>query len=99
MRSGITAVGIVVPTPLANANAAAEWPDGNDVDTGIRTWRSGGPRWAVRFGPRRRLSGLTAKLTMVAVTATEASPRAAARRPAGPHARASTVPEASESRE
>jgi serine/threonine protein kinase len=25
------------PTPVAKANAAAEWPEGNEVDDGIRT--------------------------------------------------------------
>ena len=33
-RSGIAAGGSARPTPVANANAAAECPDGNDVDTG-----------------------------------------------------------------
>lgn len=36
-RSGIAAGGSTSPTPVANAKAAAEWPEGKDVEDGIRT--------------------------------------------------------------
>ena len=35
--SGTAAGGRTCPTPAANVNAAAEWPDGNEVEDGIRT--------------------------------------------------------------
>ena len=34
--------GDAVATPVANAKADAEWPDGNEVERGIATWRATG---------------------------------------------------------
>jgi hypothetical protein len=36
-RSGIADGGSAWATPVAKANAAAEWPDGNEVEDGVRT--------------------------------------------------------------
>ena len=49
-------------------------PEGNERELGIRTWRASGTSPASRSGRRRRASGLTATLTTVAVTPSEASP-------------------------
>ena len=84
------------PTPVANANAAAEWPEGNDVEIGIGTCRAIGTSWATRSGRRRLPSGLTTRFTNVAVTPTDASPSAAARRPRRPPATDSSPAAASE---
>src|SRR3954469_1766912 len=43
-----------------------------------------GTRWAARSGRRRRHCGLSPRLTTAEVTATEANPSTAARRPRGP---------------
>jgi hypothetical protein len=40
--SGTLAAGHAAPTPVAKANADAEWPDGHDVERGIATWRASG---------------------------------------------------------
>ena len=42
----------------ANANAVAVWPDGNEVEVGIRTWRAIGTFSAIRSGRERRAERL-----------------------------------------
>ena len=98
-RSGTVAAGDTWPTPVANAKAAAEWPEGNERELGIRTWRAAGMSTSRRSGRRRRASGLTATLTTVAVTPSEASPWAAARRPFVPLPSASSAADANERRD
>ena len=66
---------------------------------GMRTWRASGTSPASRSGRRRRPSGLTAALTTAEVTATEAIPVAAARRPAVPPPSARNAEQAIESLE
>ncbi len=87
--------GAFVPGP----EGAAECPEGNDCETGIRTWRASGTLPASRSERRRRPSGLTAMFTTVAVTPSEASPWAAARRPVRPPVSASTTAAIRERRE
>ena len=37
--TGIPASGAALATPVAKADAEAAWPDGNEVERGIVTWR------------------------------------------------------------
>ena len=67
----------------------AVWPDGNEVEAGIRTCRAIGTSPAIRSGRERRLSGLTTRLKSAAAAPTEARPIAAARRPLPPPVAAS----------
>lgn len=86
--SGRLTPGEAIPAPVANANADAAWPDGNDVERGIATRRAIGTLWTRRSGRRLRESGLTSRLTIAEVTAIDAKPLIAARRPLGPSATA-----------
>ena len=70
------------PIDVANAKALAAWPDGNDVDRGIRTCRASGT--CSGLGRLRPPIGLSTALTSMDVAATEARPAPAARRPDGP---------------
>jgi hypothetical protein len=96
--SGGPAAGSSRPAPVAKATAAAVWPEGNEREIGIRTWRPSGTAAPARSGLDRRASGLITAFTTAAVTATEARPEAAARRPLGPPA-ARQAAAARESRE
>ena len=87
------------PTPVANAKAAAEWPEGNERELGIRTWRASGTSPARRSGRRRRASGLTATLTTVAVTAERSEPLDGRAATGLPPASASSAAEVNERRE
>ena len=78
-RIGIASSGRTLPTPVANANAEAEWPDGNDELAGIGARRSAGA--SLESGRERRPSGLNTRLAAADVTAIDASPVTAARRP------------------
>jgi hypothetical protein len=60
---------------VAKANAAALWPDGNDVERGIRMSGS-----SELDGRRRRTSSLAGPLASAAAIAIAASPRSAALR-------------------
>jgi hypothetical protein len=95
--SGIAAPGSTPPTPVANANAAALCPEGNERVTGILTCRVIGTAAVTGSGRRRRATSLRPTLTIVAVTPTAASPPVAARRPSGPPNTASAAAAASES--
>src|SRR5690349_5778240 len=74
--------GLSRPTPTANAAALAEWPDGSELDVGVRTERRisgtvstfGRARFQIRFAPW---------LVIRLVNARVATPRAAPRRTAG----------------
>jgi hypothetical protein len=50
----------------------------------MSTWRASGTRWATRSGRRRRHLGFSTRLTVPEVTAIDASPSTAARRPRSP---------------
>ena len=78
------ATGSTWPTPVAKAKAAAECPEGNEVETGILVCRASGTCSATRSGRRRPPSGFIPRFTTVAVTPTETRPLAAARRPRRP---------------
>jgi hypothetical protein len=80
---------------VANAKAAAECPDGNDADIGICTVRaSGTPARGVRPDES---DPLEPKVQHHRRTAAEASPVAAARRPARPRVTVSSADAARES--
>src|ERR1700687_909356 len=72
----------------AKANPDAAWPDGNDVEVGIRTLR---PTGTPRSGRCRAQMALTARFTSADVAPMASVPRSAARRPAPPPARASAA--------
>jgi hypothetical protein len=78
----------------ANAKADAEWPDGNDGDSGIRTKRASAKDSSSLTGRRRRYSDFARTLTVKDVSATAVNPRMAARRPELPpkRERAALVP-------
>src|SRR6266699_1030757 len=76
--------GLSLLTAVANAKAAAECPEGNDVDDGIGTCRAPGTPAPARSGRRRPESVLTPRLTSAEVTPMARTPRPAARLPAGP---------------
>jgi hypothetical protein len=99
MYSAAPSHGSTSLTPLANANAAAVWPDGSEVDLGIRTRLMRGTEWSARSGRRRCPSGLIARLTTAAVTPTDARPSVPAWRPFSPRVTAKTAAAASDSRE
>jgi hypothetical protein len=88
-----------VATPVANAEADAECPDGNDVERGIATWRATGNWWVSRSGRRRPPSGFRTTFTIADVTPTDTTPLTAARRPGGPPVVASRAALASHSLE
>ena len=67
---------------MANAKALAAWPDGNDVDRGIRICRASGT--CSGSGRLRPPIGLSTAFTSADVAATDARPAPAARRPDGP---------------
>jgi len=67
------------PTAEANAAADAEWPEGNDVDSGMLTQRSRGT--LVRSGRVRALRSFIGWLTANDVAPIAAIPVMAARRP------------------
>ena len=84
---------------MAKANADAEWPEGHDVDWGIVTWRAIGTSYIFLSGRRRWPSGLSTKLTTADVSAMDADPFAAARRPRLPPQAASSAEQPSHSRD
>ena len=63
---------------VANANADAEWPDGNEVESGIRTCRTPGTPAPARSGRARRPTGLMARFTSAEVAPMASVPRTAA---------------------
>src|SRR5215469_8527172 len=69
---------------VANANADAECPDGNDDDVGILTCRTPGTPTPDRSGLCRPDSDLMPRFTRADVTPMARTPRVAERRPAGP---------------
>ena len=71
-------------TAVANANAEAECPDGNDDDVGILTCRAPGTPAPERSGLPRPDSVLTPRFTRADVKAIARTPRLAERLPAGP---------------
>ena len=75
----------------AKANPDAAWPDGNDVEAGIRTLRQTGTPAPARSGRCRAQMDLTARFTSADVVPMASVPRSAARRPAPPPARASAA--------
>src|SRR2546430_12961855 len=75
----------------AKANPDAAWPDGNDVEAGIRTLRQTGTPAPARSGRCRAQMDLTARFTSADVAPMASVPRSAARRPAPPPARASAA--------
>ena len=83
-RNGAPSTGIEPATAPANANADAEWPDGNDVEVGIGTWRSSGTPAASRSGRSRLLASFIGRFTTAELMPTATSPVAAALRPRGP---------------
>src|ERR1700690_4412032 len=84
---------------VANANADAEWPEGNEVESGIRTCRTPGTPAPARSGRARRPSGLMARFTSAEVAPMASVPRPAARRPAGLPVTAITAARASQIRD
>ncbi len=89
----------VRPAPAAKANAAAEWPEAKEWDSGILTWRDSGTAAATRSGRLRLASGFTTPLMTAEVTAIEATPLTAAFLPAVPPNRASPAAIENEIRE
>src|SRR4051794_41940054 len=89
----MAAGGRTSPTPVAKANAEAEWPEGNEVEDGIRTCRATGTCSTARSGRRRWPSGFRPRFTTVAATPTEANPIVAARLPRRPAVAARTAAE------
>src|SRR6478752_5771481 len=81
-RIGIASRGRTDPTPVAKANADAEWPEGNDLLAGIGARRASGT--SVVSGRPRRPSGFSTRLAAADATPIEASPVTAARLPRGP---------------
>ena len=77
------------PTAVANAAAEAEWPEGNDVDSGMLTHRSCGT--PARSGRARALPSFIGWLTAKDVTPIAAIPVIAARRPRWPPKSARSV--------
>src|SRR4029077_16198277 len=75
----------------AKANPDAAWPDGNDVEVGIRTLRQTGTPTPARSGRCRAQMDLTARFTSADGPPMASVPRSAARRPAPPPARASAA--------
>src|SRR6478672_7834057 len=75
------AAGMTSPTAVANAAAEAEWPEGNDVDSGMLTHRSWGTPARSRSGRVRALTSFIGWLTAKDVTPIAAIPVIAARRP------------------
>lgn len=97
VRIGIASLGKTLPTAVANANAEAEWPEGNEVLLGMGARRAGGT--SLGSGRRRRLRGLIRRLATAEVTASDAIPWAAASRPRLPRVAARIAAEPSQSRE
>src|SRR3954469_13557205 len=93
------AIGSDAPTPEANANAEAAWPDGNEVERGMETCRVIGTAAPRRSGRRRRPRGLRPTLTPAEVTASEAMPLGAGGGPPGPPTAANTAAAPSQSLE
>src|SRR5580700_12009967 len=83
----------------AKANPAAAWPDGNDVEVGIGTFRWTGTPPPARAGRGRDQADFTARFTSADVTPMATVPRTAARRPAWPPVTRSPVAMASQRRE
>ena len=80
---------------VANAKAAALWPEGNDGERGIRI-SAGRTEGA---GRRRRVSSLTGPLVVIAAIISASTPRPAAARPLRPPSSASRAAIASHSRQ
>jgi hypothetical protein len=87
------------PAPVANAKAAAVWPEGNEPELGILTRGRPTPNSPLRSGRRRGMSGLKGRLTTAEVTPTDAIPCTAARVPFRPPASASKSESPTEIRE
>ena len=68
------ACGHAALTPLAKAKADAEWPEGQDVERGIATWRVTGTSCICLSGRRRLPSGFSTRFTTADVRAMEARP-------------------------
>jgi hypothetical protein len=62
------------PTAPANANPDAEWPDGNDVVSGIGTRRCPGTPAASRSGRARLVANFIGRFTTAQVTPTATTP-------------------------
>src|SRR6266704_2328496 len=69
--------GLSLLIAVANAKAAAECPDGNEVDDGIGTYRAPGTPAPARSGRRRPESALTPRLTRAEVIPIARAPRLA----------------------
>ena len=80
-RSGTARTGSSPATAPANANAEAEWPDGNDVLVGIVTQRSSGTPALSRSGRPRLLAVFMGMFTRAEFRPIAATPVRAARRP------------------
>jgi len=87
--SGTLSPGNTRPTETANAAADAAWPEGNEVDDGIRTHRLSGTPSRVRPGRRRLPASFIGWLITNEVSPIAAIPVNAARRPRAPPNRAS----------
>src|SRR5207247_11137470 len=74
--------GCSVPTPVANAKADAEWPDGNEKLPGMLIGSGRSNRR--RGGRSRRARYFSGRLTRVEVIAIATTPRSAARRARSP---------------
>src|SRR4051812_46432514 len=83
-RKGGPSTGIEPATAPANANADAEWPDGNDVEVGIGGGRPSGPPADSRSGRARRLANFIGRFTTAELRPTATSPVVAALRPLFP---------------
>ncbi len=83
-RSGTAIPGIVAATAPANANPAAECPDGKDVDVGIGTQRCSGTPAVSRSGRARPLANFIGRFTTAELMPMAATPVSAARRPLRP---------------
>src|SRR5437762_5793922 len=70
--------GCSVPTPVANAKADAEWPDGNEKLPGMLIGSGRSKRR--RGGRSRRATYFSGRLTRLEVMAIATAPRSAARR-------------------
>jgi hypothetical protein len=65
---------------VAKAKADAEWPEGNDVEAGIRTFRPAGTATPARSGRARLSSPLATMFTVAEASPMLATPSSAARR-------------------
>ena len=75
----------------AKAKAEAEWPEGNEVEVGMRTRRASGTYALSRSGRLRRLARLKTWLTVMEASPMAATPCRAERLPVEPPASAMTA--------